>query len=197
MALSSRLFRYAGALAAYWREASLLVASVVATLIVLEIGYRLYQHQTLPGRLFALVEAQIRADYHARAGHGAPPLYIPDPRTGYIYPPNFQGQRGHPWNSRWRTNSHGHVSRFEYPRQKSPREYRIAVIGDSMTANITNNVRWTEVLEELLNASPQWRRLVADGFTRVINFGVDGMGMVQFAAMVRHHVMPFEPDMIS
>jgi hypothetical protein len=65
-----------------------------------------------------------------------------------------------------------------------------------MTANITNNVRWTELLEDALNASPQWRRRVGDRFTRVINFAVDGMGMLQFAAMVRHHVLAFEPDFI-
>jgi hypothetical protein len=85
-------------------------------------------------------------------------------------------------------NSHGHVSQFEYPKQKPSGEYRIAVVGDSMTANITNNVRWTEVLEASLNASPEWRVRVGDSFTRVINFAVDGMGMVQFAGMVRHHV---------
>ena len=37
---------------------------------------------------------------------------------------------------------------------------------------------------------------VGDKFTRVINFGVDGMGMLQFAAMVRHHAIAFEPDLI-
>jgi hypothetical protein len=196
MKLSSRLPPYATALAAYWREALLLAASVIATLMVLEIGYRLYQHQTLPGRLFALVDAEIRADYDARTRHDGTRPYRSDQHTGYLYAPNFEGRRGHPWHSRWRSNSHGHVSKFEYPRQKPPGEYRIAIIGDSMVANITNNIRWTEALEDLLNAAPQWRRQAADRFTRVINFGVDGMGMVQFAAMVRHHVMPFEPDMV-
>jgi len=68
MNLFSRFFlRHMGALATHWREALLLAASVVVTLVVLEIGYRLYQYQTLPGRLFALVDAQVRADYDARA----------------------------------------------------------------------------------------------------------------------------------
>jgi hypothetical protein len=119
-----------------------------------------------------------------------------DAHAGYRYTPNFTGQRGHPWNSHWRTNSHGHVSRFEYPKRKPPGEYRIAVVGDSMTANITNNVRWTEVLQEQLNASPQWQASVAGRLTRVMNSGIDGMGMVQFGALVRHHVMEFEPELI-
>jgi hypothetical protein len=45
-----------------------------------------------------------------------------------------------------------------------------------MTANITNSVRWTEVLEEDLNASSKWKTRVDGKGTRVINFGVDGIG---------------------
>ena len=179
----------------HWREAVLVVATTVLTLIVLEIGYRLYQYQTLPGRLFALVDAQLPTNHGARPGNDATQVHVPDLHTGYTYAPNYQGARGHPWHSRWRTNSHGHVSQFEYPQQKPPGEYRIAVVGDSLTANITNNVRWTERLEELLNASAKWRQETGNKFTRVINFGVDGMGMIQFSAMVRHHAMAFEPDL--
>ena len=65
-----------------------------------------------------------------------------------------------------------------------------------MTASIHNTVRWTEVLEAKLNASRKWRARVGGAFTRVINFGVDGMGMIQFAAMLRHHAMDFEPDLV-
>src|SRR5262249_28085289 len=83
-----------------------------------------------------------------------------------------------------------------YKQRKPPGEYRIAVVGDSFTANINNNLRWTELLEEQLNAAPQWRAFVNGRSTRVINLGVDGMGMVQFAAMVRHHAVGFEPDLI-
>ena len=188
--------RYARPFAAYWREALLVLVSIALTLVVSEIGYRLYQYQTLPGQLFALVKAQLPTNYGARTANSSTQLLLADAHTGYVYAPNFEGTRGHPWHSRFRTNSHGHVSKFEYPRQKPAGEYRIAVIGNSFTANITNNVRWTEVLEELLNASPQWRQQVGDRFTRVINFGVDGTGMIQFAAMVRHHAMTFDPNLI-
>ena len=50
------------------------------------------------------------------------------------------------------------------------------------------------LLQELLNASPEWRARVGGKITRVINLGVDGFGMVQFAAMVRHHAAAFDPD---
>jgi hypothetical protein len=192
--MSAWLREYASRLASYWREVIFVLASLMVTYLVLEIGYRAYHYWTLPSRLFQLVAAEIPANYDQLSKVGR--QYVPDQHTGYVYSPNFDGQRGPPWNSRWRTNSHGHVSKFEYPRQKPPGEYRIAVVGDSMTANITNNVRWTEVLEEDLNASSKWKTRVDGKGTRVINFGVDGIGMIQFAAMVRHHVMGFEPDLI-
>jgi hypothetical protein len=179
-------------LSLYWREGVLLVATMVMIVLASEIGYRLYHYWTLPDRLYAIVNGQVTADY----GPQSTTPYRSDEHAGYVYAPNFSGQRGHPWHSQWGTNSHGHVASVEYPRGKPPGEYRIAVVGDSMTANITNNVRWTEALEEHLNVSPQWRARIGGKVTRVINLGVDGFGMVQFAAMVRHHVVVFNPDQV-
>ncbi|MFL4980471.1 MAG: hypothetical protein ACJ8FV_18535 [Xanthobacteraceae bacterium] len=177
-------------LAAHWREWLLVLAMLAVSYLVLEIGYRGYQSWALPRALFEIVDRQ------KSSGPTSTDQFMFDVHVGYRYTPNFVGERGHPWFSHWRTNSHGHVSQFEYPRRKPPGEYRIAVVGDSMTANITNNVRWTEVVEEQLNASARWRASVGERLTRVINFGVDGYGMLQFAATVRHHAMDFEPDLI-
>lgn len=190
----SRVLEYLRSLAEYWREVVFVLATLAVTNVFFEVAYRGYQYWTLPSRLFHLVAANIPANYSKQSWAGQ--VYVPDAHAGYMYTPNFEGERGHPWYSHWRTNSHGHVSKFEYPIEKPPGEYRIAIVGDSMTANITNNVRWTELLEQDLNASPKWKARVGGKFTRVINFAVDGMGMIQFAGMVRHHVMPFQPDFI-
>jgi hypothetical protein len=166
----------------------LLAVSVTLTLLAVEVGYRAFQYVTLPGRLAQIVDRQnpVQPNFQFR----------PDSKIGYLYAPNFEGQFGHPWHSKWRTNSHGHVARGEYPKAKPPGEFRIAVVGDSFTANIHNTVRWTDLLEDQLNASQAWAQRTGGKTTRVINFGVDGMGLVQFAAMVRHHVPQFEPDMV-
>jgi len=179
--------------AQYLREFLLILFSLLIGYLVLEAAYRIYQHHFLPQKLYALVVA---GSATSADGKGVANTYVFDQYTGYRYVANKEGQRGPPWNSRWRTNSYGHVSSVEYPQQKPAGEFRIAVVGDSFTANITNNVRWTELLEKHLNASPEWRARVGKNFTRVINFGVDGMGMVQFAAMVRHYAIGFEPDLI-
>ncbi len=173
----------------HWREMLLAATSIVVTYCILEIAYRYYQYETLPGRLFRLASAQLQ-------DHPQGQLILFDEHTGYRYAPFVEGHSGPPFNGHWRTNSYGHVSQVEYPRQKPPEEYRIAVVGDSMTANIQNNIRWTEVAERQLNASPQWRAFVGGRSTRVINFGVHMFGMVQFAAMVRYHVFDFDPDLI-
>ncbi len=172
-----------------WREMLLVAASVIGTYCALDIGYRIYQYETLPDRLFRLGSSLLRGN----AQYGQLRF---DEHTGYAYAPLFEGHSGPPFNARWRTNSHGHVSEVEYPRHKPSDEYRIAVIGDSMTANTQNNVRWTELVERQLNAAPKWRAFVGGRSTRVINFGVHMMGIVQFDAMLRYHAFDFEPDLI-
>jgi hypothetical protein len=185
MHLFRGVYQHAQSLATHWREMLLVLTAILLMILVPELGYRFYQYQTLPDRLLGLVSTAAAPGFK----------YVYDQHTGYLYAPKVEGQLGHPWYSPWSTNSHGHVSQFEYPKEKPPGDYRIAVVGDSMTANITNNIRWTEVLEASLNASPEWKALVGNRFTRVINFAVDGMGMVQFAGMVRYHVLAFEPDL--
>ena len=172
----------------HWREILLVAMSVIVTYVCLEVLYRVYQYATLPDRLFQMASVQLRAN--------APGQLVFDEHTGYRYAPSFEGRSGPPFNGHWKTNSHGHVSQAEYPTQKPPGEYRIAVVGDSMTANTQNNVRWTDVVERQLNASPEWREFVGGRSTRMINFGVAMMGIVQFDGMLRYHVLDFDPDLI-
>jgi hypothetical protein len=186
-----RIVMLTKSLGAHWRDVVVVLVALVVGNIVAEAAYRGYQYLTLPNRLFRVVSAMI-----STSSTGPPMANVFDAYTGWRYTPNFEGGRGHPWYGKYRTNSHGHVSSFEYPIRKPAGEYRIAVVGDSMSAGVTNNVRWPELLERDLNASQKWKASVNGKFTRVINFAVDGMGMVQFAGMVRHHVLAFEPDLI-
>jgi hypothetical protein len=178
----------------YWRELLLVITSVLASYLIVEIAYRLQRYQALQLELYKIVTANSVNDSNGNAQTNN--LYVFDEYTGYRYAANIEGYRGHPWNSKFRTNSHGHVSSHEYPKNKPELEFRIAVIGDSFTANITNNVRWTELLESHVNSSSEWRAKIGGKFTRVINFGVDGTGIVQFSAMIRHHAVNFDPDLI-
>ncbi len=169
------------------RALGLLFVQIVATFAVFDVGLRIYWAQTLPDKLFQGLAPLMTI---------GPNMRVADPHSGYRYGPNQEASIGAPWFSHWKTNSHGHVSSEEYPVEKPSDEFRIAVVGDSFTANITSNVRWPEELQKLLNASPAWRGRVDGKFTRVINFGIDGTGIAQYAGVVGHHVGPFNPDLI-
>src|SRR5262249_38186690 len=122
----------------HFGEVALLLVSVLISYSIAEAAYRAVQYVTLPGRIAALGQATI-----ASAGGE----YAFDADVGYRYGPNQDVTFAAPWNSHWRTNSYGHVASDDYPTAKPRDEFRIAVIGDSFTANIVNNVRWTETLE--------------------------------------------------
>jgi hypothetical protein len=176
-------------------RAALLLVQIAAALFVGEAAFRAYWAHEAPHRLTAMLSAQTGGPTSAKALLFNP-LRVPDPYVGYRYGPNREGDFGEPWNSHWQTNSHGHVSVDDYPTRKPAGEFRIAAVGDSFTANITSNIRWTEELQRILNSSPQWKVHVGGKFTRVINFGVDGTGIEHFAGMVTHYVPAFEPDII-
>ena len=72
----------------------------------------------------------------------------------------------------------------------------VLVIGDSFTANVTSTLRWTDVAEDALNASSDWTRSVGGRTTRVINFGLDGIGTGQFGAVVERLALPFDLDLL-
>jgi len=57
-------------------------------------------------------------------------------------------------------------------------------------------VRWTDVLEDRLAASPEWSAIVGGHRTRVINFGLDGIGTVQFGAVAKFIALPFDLDLL-
>jgi hypothetical protein len=122
-----------------------------------------------------------------------------DPHIGYRYRPGvvIDLPPPHPGQSpqRFRTNVHGHVCDENYPVVKPSDEFRVAVIGDSFTAGVTNSVRWPAILEQQLNSDPDWVRRVAGRKTRVINHALDGIGVCQFQAVYEHDAQRFEPDM--
>src|SRR5262249_20320014 len=95
----------------YRGEIALGAAMLLIANVLFEIGYRAYQYVTLPDELFAEMKQRGPLD-------GASTSYIFDPYTGYRYRPDNEGRRGAPWFSHWRTNSHGHIARADYPTHK-------------------------------------------------------------------------------
>jgi len=160
-------------------QSALVCCSLLAGYILVEVPYRAYAYVSIYERLkSAAGRALIEGKYS-----------VFDQYTGYRYQsngvfPNF------------RTNSHGLIAREDFPVEKPADEYRIGVIGDSFTANVTSTIRWTDVVEDELNASTSWRISIGGRRTRVINFGLDGIGVPQFGAVAERIALPFGLDLL-
>ncbi|MGA7067298.1 MAG: SGNH/GDSL hydrolase family protein, partial [Pseudolabrys sp.] len=164
---------------AFIAPSALVCCSLLAGYILVEVGYRAFTYASFYEQMrFAAGRAFI-------AGKNS----IFDEHTGYRYEPNLV-------DPNFRTNSHGLIAREEFPVEKPADEYRIGVIGASFTANVDSTIRWTDVVEDALNASTAWRVSVGGRRTRVINFGLDGIGFSQYGAVAERIALPFDLDLL-
>ena len=113
----------------------LITSSTLIALLALEAGWRLWIYHEIKGQVLLAALAQLPS--------GPTDMSQFDAATGYRYRPNLTiEKRDAPFPVAWTTNSHGHIARGEYPVEKPPDEFRIGLVGDSMTANVTNSIRW-------------------------------------------------------
>ena len=89
------------------------------------------------------------------------------------------------------TNSHG-LRDQEYPLAKPPGTFRITVVGDSFTmpSGVTIEDAFHSRLERRLN------RERGGGRFEVINFGASGYGLREYAAIIEHRCLRYDPDLI-
>jgi len=101
------------------------------------------------------------------------------------------------WNPGWRSdtftvNSFG-MPNDEVPLEKAPGVFRIAFVGDSISANFELRPRpeiYLNVLARTLNLERRGWRFEA------LNFGVNGYGILQELQMLRTRVGRFHPDLV-
>ncbi len=166
-----------------------LVSIVLLFYVALEVAYRAYLYFAFRSAMTETVLAQTASHQSER--------WVLDLDVGWRYAPNLDVSADTPYPMRWRTNSHGHVSEREYPVEKPADEFRIAILGDSFTANINNTARWVDLLDDRLNANPDWSAIVGRPRTVVINFARDGIGLEQMAMIAVHEVEAYAPDLSS
>lgn len=90
-----------------------------------------------------------------------------------------------------KTNSRG-LRDKEYPLEKPPGTYRVAVIGDSFTFGDGVNAEevYHSILEERLNRLSDSLRF------EFINFGLAGYDLLNYLGVVEHKAMAYDPDLI-
>lgn len=170
----------------------LLAAAVAVGAIGIEAGYRFwlthkFSHAAFPistvPRFFVVEDERPR-----QAGDG---IFVPDLDIPYRH---FGADNRLLFESRIRTNSLGYRAERNWPIQKAPGEFRIAVIGDSMTAGVMSDQAWTEATERALNASPRFLHVLNARRVTVMNFGVVGAGFDTMAQVATDHARRFNPD---
>ena len=156
---------------------------------IIEITLRIYLYGSYYQLIVKAAANNISGDRTSNA--------IFDQYTGYKYKPNLEvGPISEPFPIHYKTNSHGLIARNEIPIDKPVGNFRIGVVGDSFTAGVMSTVRWSDVLEDLLNKDKEWRGVVRNKHTTVINFGLDGAGTVQFDDVVERVVLPYKIDFL-
>ena len=93
-------------------------------------------------------------------------------------------------------NNAGHVSKRDVVVEKPDSEFRIAVLGDSFTAALEMDEPWPDRLQTLLNEDVELKESLGCSAFRVMNFGQDGIGFIQFDSIHAHAVTPHNPDLV-
>jgi tetratricopeptide (TPR) repeat protein len=176
-------------------ESVLVVFSVIISFLCIEAGYRAYLFYT-----FAF-----KADY---------PVVVvdaPPPRIDFGYPGNvfgtqptgakynafyYDGRNQLVYEHKVRTNNLGWTSRYDYSVVKAPHEYRIAVIGGSTTAAVTNEIAWTDVAQDRLNVDKQLLGALRVERISVLNISAAGADVNLLAVPIAVIASRFSPDMM-
>jgi carbamoyltransferase len=156
------------------KKISAFLLSLVAGLLVLEVGVRIFTKPVFP-------------------------ILQSDPDVGTIHKKNFKGEV---WNDESKsynyivTNSLGYIGE-EYPVKKPYGSYRIALFGDSATEAVQVDYfkNFASQLENALNASAAGENDNIKKF-EVMNFGVGGTAaFLQYQAFVKK-AEQFNPDLV-
>lgn len=178
-----------------------ILGSTLVALVAIEVGYRALRYQQLRRVYVAELRAAADAALADRDPEGIHTSFAGisryDALVGHRYRPHLRVAFEAPFGPvEWSTNGHGHFDADDYPVEKPSGEFRVAVIGDSFTANICNRVNWPQLLEDRLAVNDAWRERLDGRSTRVLNLGLDGIGIVQFDKVLEHEGLRFAPDLV-
>jgi hypothetical protein len=126
-------------------------------------------------------------------GISYPLPYQTDPNCGTKLQPNFTAhfmKEGRAWVQ---TTSDGRRDR-EYPLQKSPNTFRIAILGDSYAEALQVELEetfWSVLQTELSGCDSLKNQQI-----EVLNFGTSGFGTAQELQMLEHYLWAYQPDLV-
>lgn len=170
----------------------IVVASMLMTYLVLEVGYRIitYIHLSNNYEPYTIWWTD-------------QPLHLYDAEAGYRYPAdaNVRYTQTEPpdvsvYATNVITNNQGMVGTRDVTIEKPEGEYRIALIGDSFTAGVFNDNPWAGVLQSLLDEDDDLKAALSVEQITVMNFGLEAIGAEQFDDVYLSRAEAYEPDMV-
>lgn len=171
-----------------------IVAAVLVLLAATEYGYRYHTSRKFSHAKFGITLVdelyQVEDIRPRRKGDG---LYLPNLKVNYL---GFNAEHTLLYRSRIETNAQGYRSVFDYPPPTDSGEFRVAVLGDSMTASHLADAPWTDVVHQRLNADAALKAALGVKRFFVYNFGVKGAGFDTFAQVYQDHARRFRPHMV-
>ncbi|MBU1717220.1 MAG: hypothetical protein KKG70_16600 [Proteobacteria bacterium] len=121
------------------------------------------------------------------------PLWMPDMENHYRHRPNTVRSWGEMYDYKLiRTNQYGHHD-HDFPLQKSANEFRVLILGDSITMGhgVTREETYANQLEHELAQTPGQYEII-----QVINTGVQGYSTFQELNELKRS-LKFKPDLVA
>ncbi len=175
-------------------EGTLVFLSVGFAYLCTEIGYRIYlfyAYAVVADYSIVTIDArQPRLDVDAPGN-----VVGPNPISTLYNAVYYNGKNEVEYRHKVRTNNLGWTSRYDYSVAKAPGEYRIAVVGGSTTAAVTNELAWTDVLQDGLNSDQALLNALGVERFSVINIGFLGAGMPTISVPGSTIARRFSPDL--
>ncbi|CAA7612124.1 SGNH/GDSL hydrolase family protein [Magnetospirillum sp. UT-4] len=99
-------------------------------------------------------------------------------------------------NVKVRTNNLGFLSDLPYDLSSPGDEYRIVVLGDSMTGTTTMPYQWVDEVQTLLDADEDLKGALGRRKIRLYNLGIPGAGFPHFAEGLGWYGAEIKPDLV-
>jgi len=177
-----------------WRNVCLLISAIIVVCVMAEVSARafLYWKHSAPKDQVVFTDKAFTIETIPALGHG-------------VYRPNITVNRfvfdashvlGH--ESTFKVNNYGLISQNNYAIGRSPdsKEYRIAILGDSLAASLPSDVTWADQLQERMQGDGELHRKLNVDQIKVLNFGQSGAGFRDFIRIYCYVAREFSPNLV-
>ncbi len=176
------------------RNVCLLISAIIAACVMGEVFARvfIYWKHSGPGDLAIFTNTAFVNKTIPAPGHGH---YLPNITVNRLI---FDASHVLGHESTFKVNNYGLISENNYAIERSPdsKEYRIAILGDSLAASLPSDVTWADILQERMQGDGELRHRLNVDQIKVLNFGQSGAGFRDFIRIYCYVARKFSPNLM-